>query len=175
MIAMALVCGPALVVADEPTTALDVTIQDQVLKLLGDLRRESGSAIVFISHDLAVIASSCQRVIVMYGGMIMEEASVEELFASPAHPYTMGLLKSIPSLDRDTDASLEPIPGSPPDMLSPPVGCPFAPRCVHAMAICLSSVPPFRAVSTSHLSRCWLWDDAAPADGNVFKEGGRHA
>lgn len=172
MIAMALICDPALVIADEPTTALDVTIQDQILRLLRELRRETGSAIVFISHDLSVVADMCERVLVMYGGMIMEEARVDELFDSPAHPYTMGLLRSIPVLDQDKDSMLEPIPGSPPDMLAPPAGCPFAARCPHARALCLESPPPFHAVSGTHRSRCWLWADDAPAAGNVFKERG---
>ena len=176
MIAMALICNPSLVIADEPTTALDVTIQDQILKLLRDLRRDMKSAIVFISHDLAVIASICERVIVMYGGMIMEEADIRELFEAPAHPYTIGLLRSIPVIDQDKDSVLEPIPGSPPDMLAPPAGCPFVPRCVHARAICKASVPPNHAVSKTHFSRCWLWSDEAPVAGNVFKEkGGNHA
>ncbi len=176
MMAMALICNPSLVIADEPTTALDVTIQDQILKLLRDLRRDMKSAIVFISHDLAVIASICERVIVMYGGMIMEEAGIAELFESPAHPYTIGLLRSIPVIDQDKDSMLEPIPGSPPDMLAPPAGCPFVPRCVHARSICKASVPPNHAVSATHFSRCWLWSDDAPAAGNVFKErGGNNA
>jgi oligopeptide transport system ATP-binding protein len=176
MMAMALICNPSLVIADEPTTALDVTIQDQILKLLRDLRRDMKSAIVFISHDLSVIAGICERVIVMYGGMIMEEADIGELFEAPAHPYTIGLLRSIPVIDQDKDSVLEPIPGSPPDMLAPPAGCPFVPRCIHARAICKASVPPNHAVSRTHFSRCWLWSDDAPVTGNVFKEkDGNHA
>jgi len=176
MIAMALICNPSLVIADEPTTALDVTIQDQILKLLRDLRRDIKSAIVFISHDLAVIASICERVIVMYGGMVMEEAGIGELFEAPAHPYTIGLLRSIPVIDQDKDSRLEPIPGSPPDMLAPPAGCPFVTRCVHARTICLESIPPLHAVTATHRSRCWLWSGDAPTEGNVFKEkGGSHA
>ncbi|MBU0927000.1 MAG: ABC transporter ATP-binding protein [Spirochaetes bacterium] len=170
VIAMALICGPSLVIADEPTTALDVTIQDQILRLLRELKRESDSSIVFISHDLAVIASMCERVVVMYGGMIMEEALIGELFESPAHPYTMGLLRSIPVIDQDKGALLEPIPGSPPDMLAPPPGCPFVARCVHARAVCAVSPPPYREVSKTRRSRCWLWADDAPVEGNVFKE-----
>ncbi|MCX7024026.1 MAG: ABC transporter ATP-binding protein [Spirochaetes bacterium] len=172
MIAMSLICNPSLVIADEPTTALDVTIQDQILKLLRELRRDMQSAIVFISHDLSVIAGMCQRVIVMYGGMIMEEASIEELFETPAHPYTMGLLRSIPVIDQDKDSMLEPIPGSPPDMLAPPAGCPFVVRCVHARSICRESVPPYNTVSETHRSRCWLWSSDAPVSGNIFKERG---
>jgi oligopeptide transport system ATP-binding protein len=170
MIAMALSCNPALVIADEPTTALDVTIQDQILKLLRELKQETDTSIVFISHDLSVIASMCQRVLVMYGGMIMEEAAIHELFDSPAHPYTLGLLRSIPVMDQDQDTLLEPIPGSPPDMLVPPPGCPFAARCTHARAICAQKVPPFHVLSASHRSRCWLWVEEAPAEGNIFKD-----
>ncbi|OHD82023.1 MAG: peptide ABC transporter ATP-binding protein [Spirochaetes bacterium RIFOXYC1_FULL_54_7] len=170
MIAMALSCNPALVIADEPTTALDVTIQDQILKLLRDLKQETDSSIIFISHDLSVIASMCQRVLVMYGGMIMEEAGIHELFDSPAHPYTLGLLRSIPVIDQDQDTLLEPIPGSPPDMLVPPPGCPFAARCTHGRTICARKVPPFHALSATHRSRCWLWAEEAPAEGNIFKD-----
>ena len=170
MIAMALSCNPALIIADEPTTALDVTIQDQILKLLRELKKETDSSIVFISHDLSVIASMCERVMVMYGGMIMEEAGIHELFDSPAHPYTLGLLRSIPVLDQDQDTLLEPIPGSPPDMLVPPPGCPFAARCTHARTICAEKIPPFHIVSATHRSRCWLWAEEAPAAGNIFKD-----
>jgi oligopeptide transport system ATP-binding protein len=173
MIAMALICNPSLVIADEPTTALDVTIQDQILKLLRSLRQTTDSSIIFISHDLAVIASLCERVIVMYGGMIMEEASITELFDSPSHPYTIGLLNSIPAINQDKSERLEPIPGSPPDMLKPPEGCPFSPRCVHARAICGKKVSPYTQISATHKSMCWLLSDDAPAVGNIFKEKGQ--
>lgn len=172
MIAMALICNPSLVIADEPTTALDVTIQDQILKLLRSLRRKTESSIIFISHDLAVIASLCERVIVMYGGMIMEEASITELFESPSHPYTIGLLNSIPVINQDKTERLAPIPGSPPDMLKPPEGCSFVPRCVHARAICRREIPPYTKISETHKSMCWLLSDSAPAEGNIFKERG---
>ncbi|GAB1433675.1 ABC transporter ATP-binding protein [Spirochaetota bacterium] len=174
MIAMALVCEPQLVIADEPTTALDVTIQAQILMLLRELKDELGSAVVFISHDLSVIANMCQRIVVMYGGMVMEEASTEAIFSYPSHPYTMGLLASIPDLEQKKDALLEPIPGSPPDMLAPPQGCPFAPRCTHAMTICLKELPPLAEAASGHSSRCWLWSEFAPTKGNVFKEGAVH-
>jgi len=172
MIAMALICNPSLVIADEPTTALDVTIQDQILKLLRSLRRKTESSIIFISHDLAVIASLCERVIVMYGGMIMEEASITELFETPSHPYTIGLLNSIPVLDQDKNERLMPIPGSPPDMLKPPIGCSFVPRCIHARAICRMAIPPYKEISPTHKSMCWLLSDDAPVSGNIFKEKG---
>jgi oligopeptide transport system ATP-binding protein len=171
MIAMALICNPSLVIADEPTTALDVTIQDQILKLLRSLRQTTDTSIIFISHDLAVIASLCERVIVMYSGMIMEEASITELFESPSHPYTIGLLNSIPVIDQDKNERLAPIPGSPPDMLRPPEGCPFNPRCVHARAICRMKIPPYTQISDTHKSMCWLLSDNAPVAGNIFKEG----
>ena len=170
MIAMALVCNPSLVIADEPTTALDVTIQDQILKLLRSLRNKTDSSIIFISHDLAVIASLCERVIVMYGGKIMEEASITELFENPSHPYTIGLLNSIPVLNQDKSQRLVPIPGSPPDMLKPPLGCSFVPRCIHARAICRTKAPPYKEISGTHKSMCWLLADDAPAAGNIFKE-----
>ena len=128
MIAMALANRPDLLIADEPTTALDVTIQDQILKQLRSLQREYGTSIIFITHDLGVVAELCDRVVVMYGGLIMEEAPIEEIFANPLHPYTMGLLASIPGVHKDKSERLQSIAGSPPDMTSPPAGCPFAPR-----------------------------------------------
>ncbi len=129
MIAMALACHPDLLIADEPTTALDVTIQDQILKLLRSLQDEFGMSIMFITHDLGVVAEICTRVIVMYGGLIMEEAPIDEIFEAPKHPYTIGLLSSIPNIGEGSPHSFNPIPGSPPDMTNPPTGCPFAPRC----------------------------------------------
>jgi len=170
MIAMALVCNPSLVIADEPTTALDVTIQDQILKLLRSLQGKTDSSIIFISHDLSVIASLCERVIVMYGGMVMEEASITELFESPSHPYTIGLLNSIPVINQDKNEKLVPIPGSPPDMLKPPEGCSFVPRCVHARGICGMKIPPYTQISETHKSMCWLLTSDAPVTGNIFKE-----
>ncbi len=175
MIAMALICDPSLIIADEPTTALDVTIQAQILRLLRELKDELGSAVVFISHDLSVIASMCQRVVVMYGGMVMEEAPIAALFDSPSHPYTLGLLASRPVLDQDRATTLDPIPGSPPDMLSPPAGCPFAPRCSQARAVCQGALPPLAELGPGHRSRCWLWSPDAPAAGNPFKEGATRA
>ena len=129
MIAMALANRPELLIADEPTTALDVTIQDQILKQLRELKKEYGTSIIFITHDLGVVAELCDRVVVLYGGLVMEEASIFDIFEHPSHPYTLGLLASIPALDQDKNKRLLPIPGSPPDMTKPPVGCPFTPRC----------------------------------------------
>lgn len=171
MIAMALACKPDLLIADEPTTALDVSIQDQILKLMRQIQKEMGMSIMFITHDLGVVAELCSRVIVMYGGLIMEEASIYDVFEHPMHPYTMGLIASIPSINQDKSRRLQPIPGSPPDMVHPPKGCPFAPRCPHACRVCLEELPPMYTVSEGHASRChWLAADA-PVEGNPLKVG----
>lgn len=172
MIAMALACRPRLLIADEPTTALDVSIQDQILKLLRKLQGESDMSILFITHDLGVVAELCSRVIVMYGGLIMEEAPIDDIFERPMHPYTQGLLASIPSIDQDKTRQLHPIPGSPPDMIHPPKGCPFAPRCPQARAICLDRIPPYTACGEGRRSMCWLLTPEAPADDNPFKTAG---
>jgi oligopeptide transport system ATP-binding protein len=167
MIAMALACDPKLLIADEPTTALDVTIQRQILVLLKDLQRRLGMSVILITHDLGVIAEVTDRVLVLYGGLVMETAPVRELFARPAHPYTVGLLGAVPDLRDDTHKRLTPIPGSPPNMLAPPPGCPFAPRCVHAMAQCLAALPPL--FGETHQSRCWLQHSEAPKVDSVHK------
>lgn len=168
MIAMALACRPKILLADEPTTALDVTIQDQILKQLRELKKEYGTSIIFITHDLGVVAELCDRVVVLYGGLVMEEASIFDIFEHPSHPYTLGLLASIPSLDQDKSRRLLPIPGSPPDMTKPPLGCPFAPRCPYARVICGQSLPEMRALSKDHKSRCWLLEPDAPSEHNPF-------
>ncbi len=168
MIAMALANSPKLLIADEPTTALDVTIQDQILKQLRSLQDEFGTSIIFITHDLGVVAELCHRVVVMYGGLVMEEATVDEIFETPKHPYTLGLMASLPQIDQDKNKKLLSIPGSPPDMLSPPKGCPFAPRCAYARNICASEMPPYVKVSESHRSMCWLLTDGAPKENNPF-------
>ena len=168
MIAMALANRPELLIADEPTTALDVTIQDQILKQLRELKKEYGTSIIFITHDLGVVAELCDRVVVLYGGLVMEEASIFDIFEHPSHPYTMGLLASIPALDQDKSRRLLPIPGSPPDMTKPPLGCPFAPRCPYARVICGQSLPEMRALSKDHKSRCWLLEPDAPSEHNPF-------
>jgi len=172
MIAMALACKPSLLIADEPTTALDVTIQDQILKLLRSLQDEMQMSIIFISHNLGVVAEICSRVMVMYGGMVMEYANIYDVFNNPKHPYTMGLLKSIPSITQDREAPLQSIPGSPPDMSNPPEGCPFHPRCQYARKICNLKVPPIVDVSEDHGSRCWLLNNNAPGDNNPFSQNG---
>lgn len=157
MIAIALSCDPELLIADEPTTALDVTIQAQILRLLKTLQQETGTAILLITHDLGVVAQVCSRVVVMYGGLVMEEGSVEDIFWRPAHPYTRGLLASLPRAD-DPDHRLSPIEGAPPGLLNPPVGCPFAERCPQRMPQC-DKQPPFYSRGEGHRTACWLWQD----------------
>ncbi len=169
MIAMALGNKPDLLIADEPTTALDVTIQDQILKQIRGLQKEFGTSIMFITHDLGVVAELCTRVIVMYGGLVMEEAGIDEIYAEPKHPYTLGLLASIPKLEQDKRKRLSPIPGSPPDMTNPPQGCPFSPRCPYARNVCAAECPDLKDVGTGHRSRCWLLDPDAPSDHNPFR------
>jgi peptide/nickel transport system ATP-binding protein len=153
MIAMALACDPRLLIADEPTTALDVTLQAQILDLMRELKAASGAAIILITHDLGVVAEVCDDVAVMYAGEIVERAAVDELFASPQHPYTVGLLGSIPRLDRRT-SHLATIEGMVPNMTKPPAGCRFAPRCPFVSDICVEAPPPMVAVSPGHWSRC---------------------
>lgn len=161
MIAMALSCQPELLIADEPTTALDVTIQAQVLRLLRELKDKTNTAIILITHDLGVVASSCSRIIVMYGGQIMETGTVEDIFYSPLHPYTMGLLQSIPR-EGGNKERLHSIPGTPPDMLKPPAGCPFYPRCEFAMRICREKEVPAFEARLGHQVKCWLCHENAP-------------
>lgn len=162
MIAIALACNPELLIADEPTTALDVTIQSQIMKLMKELQEELGTSIILITHDLGVVAETCNRVIVMYSGMIMEEADVFHLFNNPLHPYTIGLINSIPRLDIEENEKLQPIKGTPPNLLKPPTGCPFAPRCQYSMKICRARLPQLNEVKTGHKTRCWLTHEAAP-------------
>jgi peptide/nickel transport system ATP-binding protein len=156
MIAMALSCKPKLLIADEPTTALDVTIQAQILDLMDRLKSQMGMSILLITHAMGVVAETCQRVVVMYAGRVVEEASVEDLFASPAHPYTQGLIRSIPRLDLDSahKQRLHAIPGSVPKLILPPPGCRFAPRCPHANARCASEMPELRELSSGHRVAC---------------------
>jgi len=156
MIAMSLCCEPKLLIADEPTTALDVTIQAQIIDLLRELKERTNMSILLITHDMGVITDICDKVIIMYGGQIMESASVKELYKNPSHPYTNGLLECLPRLVSDTEEPLKPIEGSPVDLLNPPLGCPFAPRCDKCMKVCLSTQPPQFEVSSDHFSACWL-------------------
>ena len=162
LVAMALSCEPKLIIADEPTTALDVTIQAQILDLLKKIKQELDTTIIFITHDLGVIAELCQDVIVMYGGMIMEKGSVDDIFYNPQHPYTKGLHQSIPKDVVGQKKRLVPIAGSPPDLLNPPKGCPFSPRCRYAMEICIEKAPPLYKISDTQISACWLQDKNAP-------------
>ncbi|MBT8197930.1 MAG: ABC transporter ATP-binding protein, partial [Acidimicrobiia bacterium] len=156
MIAMALSCDPQVIIADEPTTALDVTIQAQIIDLVKDLRERLGTAVIWITHDLGVVAGIADRVLVMYGGEIIEEAPVNQLYAHPQHPYTHGLLASLPRLDQKGDELLS-IPGQPPSLFAEPVGCSFAPRCPHAFQRCLEENPPLELSSPDHKVACW-WD-----------------
>jgi oligopeptide/dipeptide ABC transporter ATP-binding protein len=155
MIAMALACRPKVLIADEPTTALDVTIQAQILNLLRELVREEGTALILITHDLGVVAGMCERVNVMYGGMFMETGSARQVFDSPRHPYTLGLLQSIPRLDAARREQLEPIPGRPRDMLSAPTACPFQPRCRYEVEQSSQEVPPLREIERGHFVACF--------------------
>ncbi|RLE29448.1 ABC transporter ATP-binding protein [Candidatus Acetothermia bacterium] len=156
MIAMALSCNPSLLIADEPTTALDVTIQAQVLDLMRDLQTRFHTSIMMITHDLGVVAEMCEEVVVMYLGKVVEHAPVRPLFHDPKHPYTQGLLKSIPSLATKKER-LEPIKGVVPDPLDAPPGCPFHPRCPHAMEICTREMPTLKEVAPGHQAACWLY------------------
>ncbi|WP_018132030.1 ABC transporter ATP-binding protein [Effusibacillus pohliae] len=155
MIAMAMACQPKLLIADEPTTALDVTIQAQILDLMRKLKRENGTSILMITHDLGVVAEMCDRVVVMYGGKVVEEADVETIFYDPRHPYTIGLLKSIPSLDQEVEW-LESIPGNVPFPSEMPDGCKFAPRCAFATDRCRQEEPELIELANGHKSRCFL-------------------
>ena len=155
MIAMALSCAPQVLIADEPTTALDVTIQAQIVDLVKRLRDELGMAIIWITHDLGIIAGLAKRVIVMYAGFIIEEAPVKELYGDPRHPYTLGLLGSLPRVDDTSHRRLVSIEGLPPDLLGLPPGCPFAPRCVYVMDRCQKENPPLESVSPGHWKACW--------------------
>ncbi|MDQ0483425.1 ABC transporter ATP-binding protein [Guptibacillus hwajinpoensis] len=161
VIAIALACNPRVLIADEPTTALDVTIQAQILELLNDLQEKMGTSIIFITHDLGVVANIADRVAVMYAGKIVETGTVDEIFYNPQHPYTWGLLGSMPSLD-STDEELIAIPGSPPDLLDPPKGDAFAPRNPYAMQIDTEMEPPLFKVSDTHYAATWLLHEKAP-------------
>lgn len=156
MIAIALACEPKLIIADEPTTALDVTIQAQILELMQELRQKLGMSIIMITHDLGVVASMCERIAVMYAGHIVEYGTADEIFYEPKHEYTKGLINSIPKLSAQEIERLVPIEGQPVDLLNPPAGCPFAPRCANCMKICLREMPPKTELSDTHYSHCWL-------------------
>ena len=163
MIALALSCNPKLLIADEPTTALDVTIQAQILSLIKSLNKQFGMTTMLITHDLGVVATVCDKVAVMYGGLIMEYGTADEIFYHPRHPYTMGLLGSIPHVDGGEKRSLIPIDGTPPDLINPPKGCPFSTRCKYCMNVCTREQPPYFA-EDKHRTMCWMLDADAPKD-----------
>ncbi|AEI44140.1 DppD [Paenibacillus mucilaginosus KNP414] len=165
MIAMALSCRPSVLLADEPTTALDVTIQAQILDLLRGVQRERGVSVLLITHDLGVVAEAADRVAVMYAGRIVESGTAGEIFRSPRHPYTQGLLASMPRLDTPKGRPLLSIPGTPPDLYAPPPGCAFAPRCPRAMDVCGRYAPPAAVITPTHAASCWLLDPRAPQAG----------
>lgn len=169
MIAIALVSRPDLVICDEPTTSLDVTIEAQILDLLLELREKLGMSIIIITHDLGVIARMCDRVVVMYGGKVVEKGTAQEVFYNTAHPYTKGLMGSIAKLDTAKGEKLTPIDGTPPDLFFPPKGCPFAARCEYAMEVCKENPPLCYKISDEHITNCWLQHEFAP-DTDMKKE-----
>ncbi len=156
MIAMMLACNPSLLIADEPTTALDVTIQAQIVDLVIRMREKLGMAMIWITHDLGVVAGMADRVIVMYAGYIVEEAIVDDLYERPQHPYTLALLAALPRVDRRREKRLKSIPGAPPNLLIAPHGCPFAPRCDYVMDRCRQEMPPLAPVAAGHKAACWV-------------------
>jgi len=162
MIAMALSCDPDVLIADEPTTALDVTIQAQIIHLMNEMQQRLGSAIVLITHDLGVVAETCKYVLVMYAGNLVEYGTAQQIFDAPKHPYTMGLLASLPRLDEKNPARLIPIEGQPPNLLRIPSGCSFAPRCRYRMPACEAAVPLYD-FGDGHVARCFLYEEKAPA------------
>ncbi len=161
VIAIALTCNPKVIIADEPTTALDVTIQAQVLELIDALRKETGAAVIMITHDLGVVAKMCDRVAIMYGGKLVEIGTDQDVFYNPQHQYTAGLLKCVANPEDDSDTPLQPIAGSPPDLLNPPLGCPFVDRCEKALKVCKNHMPSETVFSDTHMCKCWLHDARA--------------
>jgi len=169
MIAMALSCNPKLLIADEPTTALDVTIQAQIIDLLADIRKDFDTAIILITHDLGVVASLADRIAVMYAGKVVETGDAKAIFYKPSHPYTTALLNSLPKHDTNKEDTLSSIPGTPPDLLNPPKGCAFAPRCEKCMKICKEKQPPVFKVGEGHESACWLLHKDCPVSSKEEK------
>lgn len=163
MIAMALSCNPKLLIADEPTTALDVTIQAQIIDLLAEIRKDLGTAIILITHDLGVVASLADRISVMYAGKVVETGTSKDIFENPSHPYTNALLKSLPKHDTNKEDKLDSIPGTPPDLVCPPKGCGFASRCEKCMKICREKQPPVFDLGNGHVSSCWLLHKDCPS------------
>ena len=177
MIAQSLACNPAVLMADEPTTALDVTIQAQILELMAELQRTENMSIILITHDLAVVARMANRVAVMYAGQIIESGSVDDIFYRSSHPYTLGLKEAMPSNKGDRDKKLSPILGSPPDLFHPPVGCGYFARCPYAMKVCEHQQPPEYLLvgDTTHQARCWLQHAGAPVNKRLYQTGANHA
>lgn len=171
MIAMALSSAPKLLIADEPTTALDVTIQAQIMDLLKEIKEKTNTAIILITHDLGVVASMSDRVAVMYAGKVVETGTAEDIFYRPSHPYTRALLKSLPTVEMDRSIRLVSIPGTPPDLLNPPVGCGFANRCENCMKICHEELPPHFDINEQHKSACWLLHEDCPNPMEVNSNG----
>lgn len=171
MIAMALTCNPKLLIADEPTTALDVTIQAQILDLMKELKNKMNTSIILITHDLGVVANLCSRINVMYGGKIVEQGSTRDIFYRPSHVYTIGLLASVPNPKILTKKRLVSIGGQPPDLLNPPVGCPFAARCKYTMGICEDEMSPVFEIGEGHSAACWLNHPDAPKIPGIFGRG----
>ncbi|OHD73479.1 MAG: peptide ABC transporter ATP-binding protein, partial [Spirochaetes bacterium RBG_13_68_11] len=163
MIAMALSCNPEIVIADEPSTALDVTIQAQILEIIKELSRKLGTAVILITHDLGVVSGMCDRICVMYAGRMVERGSTDVIFADPKHPYTRGLIRSVPRLDKVTGERLYSIQGTPPSLINMPECCPFHPRCEHTMEVCRKQYPPQTDFGDGHWAHCWLYGDAAAA------------
>lgn len=165
MIAIALACNPKILIADEPTTALDVTIQAQIMDLIADLQKELNTGVILVTHDLGVVASVADRIQVMYAGKIVERGTVDEIFYSPKHPYTLALLRSVPKLSSNNKETLYSLTGTPPDLIKPPVGCPFAPRCEFGMTVCRVKYPESIKFSKTQESSCWLHDERADVRG----------
>lgn len=169
MIAIALACSPSILIADEPTTALDVTIQAQIIDILKNLQEKLGMSIILITHDLGVVANLVNRIFVMYAGKLVEKGSYEEIFYNPKHPYTWALLKAVPRLDSEGNEELVSIQGTPPDLINPPKGCGFASRCKYCMNICLREEPPLTEFEKEHTASCWIYHPMAPKVENGFK------
>jgi oligopeptide transport system ATP-binding protein len=162
MIAIAFACDPKLLICDEPTTALDVTIQGQILDILKNLQKKNNTSIIMITHDLGVVANIAQEIAVMYSGVIVERGKCADIFYRPRHPYTWALIRSVPRLDLENKQKLASIPGTPPDLLNPPVGCPFATRCQYCMEICKEEMPERTDFGDGHTASCWLHHPMAP-------------
>lgn len=171
-IAIALACNPDLIIADEPTTALDVTIQAQIIDLIKQLQQKLGTSVILITHDLGVVADIAHRIVVMYSGKVVEQGSSEDIFYRPKHPYTWALLKAVPRLDLQNKQQLVSIEGMPPDLITPPVGCPFAERCPHTMKICQTTPPPTYHFEDGHEASCWLHHPQCRKENLPFVAGG---